>query len=476
MGETIYGNLENPLMPSALEKIYPYVPPMLQNIGLSLYGIQYHHERFGGNFKKYVSGFQERDRWSAAQMTAYTGECLQNLISRAFDKIPHYRTAWQKAGFTANGLKKITLSKLSTLPVLTKQEIRSNPRAFLAEGARPGPSYMTSGSTGTPLVCYYGPEDHRKFIAAREVRSFGWAGTSIHKSRSMIGGRLVIPQANAKPPYHRINWIEKQIYFSAFHIKPENVPYYVKAMNRHRPCVYTGYAYSHYLLGRMMLEQNLILDYEPEALILGSEKMTAGMKEVIQKAFRARAYEEYGAVENCLLATECEKSQLHISPDFGIVEIVDQEGRPVPPGREGRILCTGLLNETQPLIRYEIGDVGIGSEEKCPCGREGMPVLKEVSGRIEDVVVGPDGREMVRFHGIFIGLPDILEGQIIQQEKDLFHVRVVSTRELPEKTCEIIRLRFMERLGKVRVLIEKVSAIERTERGKFQAVISRIKK
>ncbi len=463
-------------MASWLEKIYPYFPPAIQNIGLSLYGILYQQERFGKNFKKYASEFQERDRWTASQMTAYTEDRLQRLLLHAFQKVPYYRKVWQEAGCTIDELKKMTITKLYLLPILKKEEVRSYSRALLAEGMRHGPSYLTSGSTGTPLVCTYGPEDHRKFIAAREVRSFGWAGTSLRRPRSMIGGRLVVPKADARPPFYRYNYVEKQIYFSAFHISPANVPDYVSALNRYRPRVFTGYAYSHYLLGRMMLEQNLPLKYEPDALILGSEKMTREMKEVIQKAFRARAYTEYGAVENCVLATECGSGSLHVNPDFGIIEIVDEQGKPVPPGKEGRILCTGLLNEIQPLIRYEIGDLGTWSEEKCPCGRDAMPVLKEISGRVEDVVVGPDGREMVRFHGIFVGLPEIIEGQVIQEEKNFFRIRIVATGCFTSKEEAIIRARVKERLGDVKVVIENVSTIERTERGKFRAVISLLKK
>ena len=147
------------------------------------------------------------------------------------------------------------------------------------------------------------------------------------------------------------------------------------------------------------------------------------MRIVIQETWGCRVFEEYGSVENCGLATECEHGNLHVSPDFGIIEIVDREGMPVPPGVEGKILCTGLLNDAQFVVRYEIGDMGIWSPEKCPCRRDHLPVLKEVTGRLENVVIGRDGRAMVRFHGIFVGLPYVLEGQVVQEEVDRFIVR-----------------------------------------------------
>ena len=139
------------------------------------------------------------------------------------------------------------------------------------------------------------------------------------------------------------------------------------------------------------------------------------MKRVIRQAFGVRAFEEYGAVENCMLATECECGQLHVSPDFGVLELVDAAGVPVGPGSEGRVLCTSLVSEAQPLIRYEVGDVGVWSATKCACGQDQIPVLQEIMGRLEDVVVAPDGRELVRFHWVFMDLPHVLEGQVVQE-------------------------------------------------------------
>ena len=225
----------------------------------------------------------------------------------------------------------------------------------------------------------------------------------------------------------------------------------------------------------MMLEQGLRLDYEPEALVLSSEKLTTEMKEVIGRAFGARAYEEYGAVEQCVLLTECESGNLHVNSDFGMVEIVDAAGQPVPAGTEGRMLCTGLLNEAQPLIRYDIGDTGVLSEEPCACGRHHLPVLKEITGRLEDAVVCRDGRVLVRFHGIFVGLPHVIEGQVIQESLDHIRIRVVATEAFGPKQEEIIRHRVAEeRLGPMRVDIERTAEIERTERGKFRAVICKL--
>ena len=178
-----------------------------------------------------------------------------------------------------------------------------------------------------------------------------------------------------------------------------------------------------------------------------------------------------------MLATECEHGRLHVSPDFGIVEIVDDDGRPVPPGRPGKVVCTGLANRTQPLIRYDLGDIASWSSESCPCGRDGLRVLEQIVGRLEDVIVGKNGQVTVRFHGLFANLPNIAEGQVIQEDLDHIRIRVVTRDGFNEDDVRTIRTRVAEeRLGPLQVTVERVPFIERTERGKFRAVINRLPK
>ncbi|MDB6121300.1 MAG: phenylacetate--CoA ligase family protein [Pedosphaera sp.] len=464
-------------MAHPLERIYPYVPVAVQNLGISLYGLAWRQERLGGDFEAYVKDFRTRERWTAERMQSYVERELRRTMLHAYNEVPYYQRVWKAEGITRRDVERITLAELAKFPVTPKEHLRAEPDAFIAKNIsrwRKLKRYHSSGSTGTPITSVCTAGDHRRFIAAREARSFRWAGSTVRAPRAMIGGRLIVPKGNARPPFHRYNWAEHQVYFSAYHISPAHVADYVRAFNRYQPYLLTGYANSYYLLARMMCEQNITLDYEPDAIVLCSEKLTPEMKHVIEKAFRARAYEEYGAVENCVLATECEHGNLHVNPDFGVMEIIDSEGHPVSAEQEGSIVCTSLLNATQPLIRYEIGDVGIWSAKNCPCGRDSFPVLKELVGRLEDVVIGPDGRELVRFHGIFIDMPTVLQGQVIQETIDQFTVKVVAQGGFGNDDEQLIRRRFAERLGPVNVRIEIVSEIPRTERGKFRAVISKL--
>ena len=333
-------------------------------------------------------------------------------------------------------------------------------------------SIQTSGTTGTPLEILLTKETHQKWYAAYETRCRLWAGVNHKMSRAMIGGRLVVPKANSKPPFWRYNFIEKQLYMSAFHISPANAPYYVESLNHYRPDYLVGYAYSHYSLARMILEQKLKV-HQPKAVLTSSEKMTTAMRETIEKAYRCKVFDAYSGVEVCCLASECEHHQMHISSDVGIVELINNNGNPASLGQPGEIVATGLLNFEQPLIRYRTGDYAVLSNESCLCGRQ-MPILKELVGRIEDAVVTRDGREMVRFHGIFVGLSHLKEGQVIQESIEHIRLRLVVEPGFGEKEKKIIEERFKVRLGTIKITYELVNEIEKTERGKFRAVISRV--
>jgi phenylacetate-CoA ligase len=459
---------------------YRHSPVWLQNVGITLYGVQYRRERLGGAFGRYVDDFRERETLTRQGFEDGVLDSLRALLTRAAAEVPYYRGRWAEAGISQSRLARFEISDLCSLPITPKRAVRDNPESFLAASAGPPARlhhYFTSGSTGTPITVYCSSDDHRRFIAAREARSFAWAGASVRMPRSMIGGRMILPRHDAPPPYYRWNWAERQVYFSGYHISRAHAPNYVEGLNRYHPELLTGYANAHYQLARFMLTDGLRLDYRPKALVLSSEKLTSEMKSTLYAAFGARAWEEFGAVENCVLATECEHGRLHVSPDFGIVEIVDDDGRPVPPGRPGKIVCTGLANRTQPLIRYDLGDIACWSAEPCPCGRDCLPVLEQIVGRLEDVVVGKNGQVTVRFHGLFVNLPNVVEGQVIQEDLDHIRIRVVVRDGFSDEDVCAIRTRVAEeRLGPLQVAVERVPYIERTERGKFRAVINRLPK
>lgn len=451
------------------DHLYRILPVRAQNIAVTSYGVYWHWLRFGPGFQQYVQGFREREHFSAQEWQSWTQEQLGKLLSESVENVPYYSQY-----YTSSQKQAAREGNLQALPLLEKDAVRKDPRALL-RGDISAREYVfhTSGTTGTPVASIWTLQENRKSLALREVRSANWAGVSFSMSRATFSGRMVEPDPESKGPYYRYNAVEKQVYFSAFHLKPDTAAKYVEALRKHHTQWMTGYAVSYYLLAKFILEQNI--DVPPlKAVITTSEKLTPEMRAVMEKAYHCKVFEEYSTVENALFASECEHGRLHVSPDAGIVEILRPDGTPCAPGEVGEVVATCLAREYQPLIRFRLGDLAAWSDEPCPCGRQ-MPVIKEVVGRIEDVVVGPDGRQMVRFHGIFTGQPHVREGQIIQESLDHIHVKIVPVDGFGTGDVTDIVSRVQQRLGaSVQVTVETVDAIPRTKSGKFKAVVSKL--
>ena len=461
-------------MASLLDTLYQHSPTWVQNLGIASFGYVWRWRRLGGAFTRSVEAFTARDGYSEAQWRDYQRDRLRELLVHAFRTVPYYREVFGNLGLDEAALAAFEREDLVRLPILDKDLIRQRPQDFLAAttSRRKIYGYATSGSTGTPLVIHKSAAVQRLEYAAYEARCRRWAGVDCHMSRAMIGGRMVVPKAASRPPFWRYNPAERQLYFSAFHISPEHTASYVEALNQFQPDFLVGYASSHTFLARMIESQNLTV-HRPKAILTSSEKLTEDMRATLERVYRCEVFDGYSGVETCCLASECASHALHLSPDVGVVELLDADGQPVQPGQSGEIVATGLLNFDMPFIRYRTHDLAVASTEPCACGRA-MPVLSELVGRLEDTVYGADGRQMVRFHGIFIGIPGIREGQVIQETLTGFRVRVVAPGGLTDDEARLIRTRMATRLGPVDVDLEQVDAIERTARGKFKAVICKL--
>ena len=456
--------------------IYKRMPLLVQHAMISVYGWSWRRQRLGGSFAEEKAAFLSREQYTRAQWQDYANRQLRTLLTLAYERVPYYREVWRTHGLSADQLQQFTADDLPLLPVVDKQIAREIPQSLLLDGKplRRHRVYHTSGSSGTPVATYWLRHEHQRSAALREARSHRFAGVSLGMPRATFGGRIVEPDPVSSGPFYRYNLFEKQIYFSAFHLAPQNAAAYVSAMHRHNTRWMTGYSHSTFHLASMILDQKLDAP-ALKAVVTTSEKITPDMRAVIEQAFSTRVFEEYGAVENTFLACECEEGRLHVSPDAGIIEIVDENFEPVPPGQLGEVLSTGFIRPGQPMIRYRNGDRAAFSEETCPCGRE-MPVLKEVLGRIEDTIYGPDGRRMVRFHGIFVEQPNVRAGQIVQESLEHIRVRIVPAENFGEADELDIIQRVQQRLTEsVIVTVEQVDALPRTKSGKVRAVVSHLR-
>jgi len=443
---------------------------------VSAYGFSWRKRRFGGIFTEEYNLAKQRESFLRADWNEYQNFQLQKLLQHSFQNVPFYKNKYTEFGFNLNSLSAIDIQNLHILPVTSKEEVRrfGTTDLLALNKNKHGSFFSSSGSTGTPVQIYYSHNMHQRWFALYEARVRNWASVSKATPRGMIGGRRIVPDASNNPPFFRYNYFEKQVYFSAYHISPKNIADYAKAFEKYDIEYMTGYAMSNFFLARMFKENNIHVT-PLKAVITSSEKLTDEMRKMFLDVYGCKTFDSWSGMEFCGLISECEHGSLHINPDAGIIEVLNDEMKPVGFNEAGNVYCTGLLNFDQPLIRYKIGDKIVLSEKQCGCGRQ-MPVVKEIVGRTEDIVYGKDGREMVRFHGVFVGLKSVKLSQLIQEDLDTIIIKIVPDGSLQADEKLLIEQRIKSQLGDIKIHIKEVKNIPLTANGKFKAVISKIKK
>ena len=256
---------------------------------------------------------------------------------------------------------------------------------------------------------------------------------------------------------------------SSYHLSPHNLPSYVNKLCSFGADYIEGYPSSVYSIAQYIVAHAL----EPipfKACFTTAETLFDYQREMIAKTFGCKTFNQYGCGEAVVFAAECESGSMHLSPEVGIVEVVDNNDNPVPMGQSGQLICTSLVNRIQPFIRYRVGDVGALQAQPCDCGSP-LPVLKEIKGRIDDVLLTRDGRRIGRLDPVFKGTRGILEAQIVQDSYEKFRIRIVPSRDYTENDAREIQKNLLARIGQGQVTVELVEQIERTSNGKFRAVV-----
>ena len=459
---------------NSIKNMYQKSPVFVQNAIISSYGLYWKKRRLGGVFNYHVKKFKEREFFNSDQWREYQTLELRKLLRHAFSTVPYYNKLYKEHGFISDDFDKFEIEDLKRLPYLEKNDLRKYGTTTLLSTKRKRGSFLaSSGSTGTPIQAYFTNETHQIWSAAYEARVRNWAGVNHKMSRGMIGGRRILPDANAKPPYYRYNRAEKQTYFSAYHLSPETVSNYLEGIIKNNVEYMVGYAVSNYILADFIEKKGLKAP-QLKAVLTSSEKLTKEMRETIERVYGCKVYDAYSGVESCGLISENNDGELLFSPDTGIMEIMNEQREDTIRGEIGEVIATGFLNFDQPLIRYRIGDRVKLSKSKATKNGLVMPIIDEIEGRMEDVIIAKDGRKMVRFHGIFVDIPKLMLAQLIQNTMDYYTINIVTEEGFAKEDEEEMKKRLCSQVGEVLVKFKYLKDIPRNNNGKFRAVISNL--
>lgn len=453
---------------SKLLKVYHRLPSPARSVVASLRGYYLNWSRYGGETENLVEAALERERWSREKLEDLQNERLAFILERAAAKVTFYRQQW--SGKNIDDRK--TLENWS---VLKKPALRGNKDAFLAEDMNPKRLFLehTSGTTGTPVEFWSDRATLQSWYALVEARWRRWYGVSRHDRWAIIGGQQVVSFHQKTPPFWIWNAGMNQLYMSALHIKPDFLRHYLDALRRYKIVYLYGYSSSLYWLAMAALENNVSLNLK--VVLTNAEPLYDFQREVIERAFNCPVRETYGLCEMVCAMSECEFGKLHLWTEAGVAELLDDDDRPVKQGAPGKLVCTGLLNEAMPLVRYEVMDRAqfAPTEYQCRCGRS-LPVVEKILGRLDDTIITKDGRKLALLDIIFGAHLPIKEAQIVQETLDWIRIRVVPEKGWSEAHVVEIKNAVRERMGDIKVSVEVVTEIERTFAGKLRVMVSKI--
>jgi phenylacetate-CoA ligase len=361
-----------------------------------------------------------RSRLAPAALAELQTRALRSLVGDAYARVPLHRRRLDAARVRPEEIR--TLADVARVPTMPKALLRETPIAeLIASGVDPSAcdEVRTSGSTGMPLRVLRGPAEVAWHRAAglRIFRELGFRWTDrTFEVRATLGPTFAVQRLGVAPK----RWMSIL----------EPIEAQVRALLAYRPQVVFASASTLHDLAAALIAAG-----EPpppvRLVIADAESLLPATRALVTRAFGRAPYDVYGLVELSNFAWECERHDgLHVSADTHLVEILDAEGRPVPPGTPGRIVCTDLVARTMPMLRYETGDAGALMLDPCPCGRT-FPRLVELVGRDGDVIRLPDGRRLhwPYFHETFARLDDLERWQVIQETAGRVRVRVLARAE-----------------------------------------------
>ncbi|THA75768.1 phenylacetate--CoA ligase PaaK [Streptomyces sp. A0592] len=319
-----------------------------------------------------------RDELAALQLTR-----LRATLHRAYERVPFYRQAFDKAGVHPDDCR--SLADLALFPLTTKADLRDQYPfgMFAVPRSEVRRIHASSGTTGRPTVVGYTDGDLSTWsdVVARSIRAAGGrpgqivhiaygyglftGGLGAHYGAERLGCTVV--PASGGMTDRQVRLIED--------FRPE--------------VIMVTPSYMLTLLDEMERQG---IDPRATSLrtgIFGAEPWTEEMRREIEERLDMDAVDIYGLSEviGPGVAQECveTKDGLHIWEDHFYPEVVDPlTGAVLPEGELGELVFTSLTKEAMPVIRYRTRDL---TRLLPGTARPAFRRMEKITGRSDDMII-----------------------------------------------------------------------------------------
>lgn len=342
---------------------------------------------------------------------------LSRLLSHVARYNPFYGLRLQSAGIEWADpiLQREPHRALAALPAVSKLELRqAGTRVF--DGGELNPDWYSSsssGSTGEPFRVHYEPRAWATLKYLIKLRARIACGVD-------PGDRLALLDAIKPTPIPSRFRARRLARVSV--LQPAQAV--AEELTAFSPTVLYGLPSALLDAGRLLQQQGREL--RVRMVFTSGELLQPLVRQNLSRVFGAPVYDIYGTSETKEIAWECPNRRMHLNADVVHLEALDEEGRSLPPNREGDLVATLLVNRAMPLLRYRTGDRGALLSERCACGCT-MPLLGVLTGRTADILVLRDGHRISPYAltCAIEGIPGVLRYQVSQLDQARVRVRAI---------------------------------------------------
>lgn len=407
-------------------------------------------------------------------------ETIQNKAENDFEgyvdeqKRTIFQHHLQNTNFYRNLVHNSNVNNWSTIPIVTKRNLQQPLEKRLSKGYSKRNVYVnkTSGSSGDPFIFAKDKFCHALTWAVIQDR-FSWFDLDLNTSKqARFYGIPLDPVGNYKERFKDV--LSNRYRFSVFDLSDRALKMALDVFGKIPFEYINGYTSAIVQFAKFLRLKTINLKEicpSLKACVVTSEMLFETDKILMEDQFGVPVINEYGASELDLIAFENPAGEWQINSETLYVEILDANDQVLPNGSEGRIVITSLYNKAHPFIRYDIGDIGILSENSTTK----KPILKKLTGRTNDIAVLPSGKKAagLTFYYITKSIIEddgaIKEFVIEQHEQDLFKIIYVSKESLSNEKRHNITAEMERYLEKgLKIQFERQDRLIRTKSGKLK--------
>lgn len=431
-----------------IKYVYSWFPPSYRK------GYSYYH---------YIRNLlKTTENYSHNEFNDFQLNKLKNIVNYAWENVIGYRTLWDSHNFHPEKLK--SLGDINLIPIVDKKILRNNISAFTNKNIKNISFKTTGGTTGVPFGYYQ--EYRNTFIEKAFIHDL-WSkkvpNISLKTKSTVLRGKKLNNIITYDPMIGLI--------LSSYDITLNNVKKYITAIEKYKTPLLLAYPSSLFLLANFVKDHKININHKFKCIMLGSENLYDFQKTIIKDVFQTEISHWYGQGEKVAFAGNCENNDdFHVYPQYGITEILNNDGNPVNKGEVGQIIGTGFWNFATPFIRYKTSDFAQLGDDNCSYCSLNYKLLKKIEGRLQEFIVGKS-HKLIALTGITVvcgKLDDIMQFQFHQDTVGKIRFEYVKKGNVAKVNEKNIYNELKQKLNdEFDIEIKEVSYINGTNQGKM---------